>query len=170
MRRQRRRIAHVGSPESGCARRSARQAHKGAGGVGCLMGGHRHQRKLWSLPEIPAAIFFGADAPVLGGAQSAWFAPRASGISGFRGPAEGAAGVKFLKSRGFPELFRKIPSNASGGFAPVSGSGTALASSPCDVAHEPAHRKRFLTMHECGEKENPWLTPTQCSIETSMKD
>ncbi len=37
--------------------------------------------------------------------------------------------------------------------------------SSCDVAYMTANRKHFLTMHECGEKENPRLTPTQCSMQ-----
>jgi hypothetical protein len=40
-------------------------------------------------------------------------------------------------------------------------------STACGLTDASAARKQFLTMHECGEKENPWLTPTQYCMQTS---
>ena len=91
------------------------------------------------------------------------FAPRAAGLTGIASRRMELPALSFWKG----EVFRAFPKNSSKRFkrkSPGPFPMRAMTLSPCDVAHRPVHRKYFLTMHECGEKENPWLTPTQYSM------
>jgi hypothetical protein len=93
MRGHARRIGYVGSLEGDRAYKPARATEHLSGGDGFYLGGHSHQRKLFSLPVLPGgsillalgAGLFGAIAPILLALPRRVFAPRAAGTSGIAG-------------------------------------------------------------------------------------
>lgn len=116
MRGHARRIGYVGSLEGGRAHRSARETEHLSGGVGFYLGGHCHQRKLFSLPVLPGgscflalgAGLFSAIAPILLALPRRVFAPRAAGTSGIAGRRVELPASSFWKDLCFQPLPEKF--------------------------------------------------------------
>ena len=164
MRGRTRRIGCVVSLERERRRTAERGTTERSGVVGFDMGVHGHQRKLF-----PCRCSGGF---LLCGAGCAGVAPRASGRAGFAGRRGELPAVSFWKDEVFSSLPEKfcVTRQARGRRLSSHVPNPAGASSACGVTDASDPRKRFLTMHECGAKENPWLTPTQCSIKKWFKD
>lgn len=117
----------------------------------CCIGETVFAPALW-LSEPPAGLLFGAlNAPV--------FAPPRRLEAGFAGrrselPAVFPVEALFLSP---PEKILRRQSVA------FEGPHQFFC---CDVANESAFRNRNQTMHQCGEKENPKLTPTQYCLKS----
>lgn len=116
MRGHARRIGYVGSLGGGRAHRSARETVHVSGGVGFYLGGHSHQRKLFSLPVLPGGSCFlalsaglvGGITPILVALPRRVFAPRAAGTSGIAGRRMELPASSFWKGlcfQPFPEKF-----------------------------------------------------------------
>jgi len=151
------------------------------------LGVFTHQRKLFSLPlsgpklENPGPFAGGLIAALGAGSglapfRAPIFAPRAPqgfalpGPSGVAGRRVELPAVKFLELRRFsqfPEKFFQSGQVASQALSPRK---TLTGISSCGLADATTGRKQFLTMHQCGEKENPWLKPTQYCMNAGLID